>query len=294
MNTYGIHSIHGRAPTLATGLKLANPELTVFVITGDGDGLSIGGNHLLHAMRRNVDLKIILFNNRIYGLTKGQYSPTSVPGTKTKSSPMGSLEQAFNPISVALGAEATFIARTIDVEQKHMGDVIRRAAEHKGTAFVEIFQNCLIFNDGTWDSVSEREIRDDNRVVLEHGKPMIFGKNLDKGIRLNGLSPEVVSVDAVDPSELLVHDEFAESPNLAFMLSRMVNPVFPVPIGVFRQVQHPTYEQGVLNQVSQARKTRGVGKLSDLYSATDTWTIKTQENGHEDDHNGHFLYGGEG
>ena len=293
MNTYGIHSIHGRAPTLATGLKLANPDLTVFVITGDGDGLSIGGNHLLHAMRRNVDLKIILFNNRIYGLTKGQYSPTSLPGTKTKSSPMGSLEQAFNPISVALGAEATFIARTIDVEQKHMGEVLRRAAEHKGTAFVEIFQNCLIFNDGTWDSVSDREIRDDNRVVLEHGKPMIFGKNLDKGVRLNGLAPEVVSLDEVDPSELLVHDEFAESPNLAFVLSRMVNPAFPAPIGVFRQVQHPTYEQGVIGQVTQARKSRGPGKLSDLYSASDTWTIKTHENGHEDDHNGHHLYGGE-
>ena len=245
-------------------------------------------------MRRNIDLKIILFNNRIYGLTKGQYSPTSVPGTKTKSSPMGSLEQSFNPISVALGAEATFIARTIDVEQKHMGEVLRRAAEHKGTAFVEIFQNCLIFNDGTWDSVSDREIRDDNRVVLEHGKPMIFGKNLDKGIRLNGLAPEVVSLSEVDQSELLVHDEFAESPNLAFVLSRMVNPAFPAPIGVFRQVEHPTYEQGVIGQVTQARKSRGPGKLSDLYSASDTWTIKTHENGHEDDHNGHHQYDSEG
>jgi 2-oxoglutarate ferredoxin oxidoreductase subunit beta len=206
---------------------------------------------------------------------------------------MGSLEQAFNPISVALGAEATFIARTIDVEQKHMGDVIRRATEHKGTAFVEIFQNCLIFNDGTWDSVSDREIRDDNRVLLEHGKPMIFGKNLDKGIRLNGLNPEVVSLEDIDSSELLVHDEFAESPNLAFMLSRMVNPAFPAPIGIFRQVEHPTYEQGVISQVSQARKTRGVGTLNDLYAASDTWTIKTQENGHEESHNGHYLYGGE-
>lgn len=297
MNTYGIHSIHGRAPTLATGLKLANPDLTVFVITGDGDGLSIGGNHLLHAMRRNIDLKIILFNNRIYGLTKGQYSPTSLPGTKTKSSPMGSLEQAFNPISVALGAEATFVARTVDVEQKHMGEVLRRAAEHKGVAFVEIFQNCLIFNDGTFASVTDREIKDDNRVVLEHGKPMVFGKALDKGIRLNGLNPEVVRLDEVSRAELLVHDEYAESPSLAFMLSRMTNPAFPVPIGVFRDVIHPTYEEGIMAQINQARKNRGIGKLSDLYSASETWTVKIHGNGYEEESdrdNERYLYGGEG
>ena len=294
MNTYGIHSIHGRAPTLATGLKLANPDLTVFVITGDGDGLSIGGNHLLHAMRRNIDLKIILFNNRIYGLTKGQYSPTSVPGTKTKSSPMGSLEQSFNPISVALGAEATFIARTIDVEQKHMGEVLRRAAEHKGTAFVEIFQNCLIFNDGTWDSVSDREIRDDNRVVLEHGKPMIFGKNLDKGIRLNGLAPEVVSLSKLIRASCWCTMSSPKARTWPSSSAAWSTRRIPAPIGVFRQVEHPTYEQGVIGQVTQARKVRGPGKLSDLYSASDTWTIKTHENGHEDDHNGHHLYGGEG
>lgn len=294
MNTYGIHSIHGRAPTLATGLKLANPDLTVFVITGDGDGLSIGGNHLLHAMRRNVDIKIVLFNNRIYGLTKGQYSPTSIPGTKTKSSPMGTLEQAFNPISVALGAEATFIARTVDVEQKHMGEVLRRAAEHKGTAFVEIFQNCLIFNDGTWSAVTDKEIKDDNRLVLEHGKPMIFGKNLDKGIRLGrGLEPEVVSLADVDRSELLVHDEYAESPALAFMLSRMTNPAYPVPIGVFRDVTHPTYEQGVMAQITQAVQTRGPGKLSDLYAASDVWTIKP-EGGAHNGHNGRHQFTMEG
>ncbi len=286
MNTYGIHSIHGRAPTLATGLKLANPDLTVFVITGDGDGLSIGGNHLLHVMRRNVDLNIILFNNRIYGLTKGQYSPTSLPGTKTKSSPMGTLEQAFNPISVALGAEATFVARTIDVEQKHMGEILRRAAEHKGTSFVEIFQNCLIFNDGTFSAVTDREIKDDNRVVLEHGKPLIFGKNMDKGIRMSRcLEPEVVSLADVDESELLVHDEHAENPNLAFMLSRMTNPAFPVPIGVFRDVDHPTYEQGVISQVERAKQTRGAGKLSDLYGAEETWTVASHaHNGHNGHH----------
>jgi 2-oxoglutarate ferredoxin oxidoreductase subunit beta len=291
MNTYGIHSIHGRAPTLATGLKLANPDLTVAVITGDGDGLSIGGNHLLHAMRRNVDIKIILFNNRIYGLTKGQYSPTSLPGTKTKSSPMGSLEQAFNPISVALGAEATFVARTVDVDQKHMGEVLRRAFEHKGVSFVEIFQNCLIFNDGTWAPVTDKDVKDDNRVMLEHGKPLVFGKNSDKGIRMRRcLQPEVVALDQVDPSELLVHDEHSENSNLAFMLSRMAYPEFPVPIGVFRAVDHPVYEQAVLDQVRQAQQARGVGNLKDLYSADETWTVGLPGgNGHNGHHSEHLA-----
>jgi len=291
MNTYGIHSIHGRAPTLATGLKLANPDLTVAVITGDGDGLSIGGNHLLHAMRRNVDIKIILFNNRIYGLTKGQYSPTSLPGTKTKSSPLGSIETAFNPISVALGAEATFVARTVDVDQKHMGEVLRRAFEHKGVSFVEIFQNCLIFNDATWAPVTDKDVKDDNRVMLEHGKPLIFGKNSDKGIRMSRcLQPEVVALDQVDPSELLAHDEYSESPNLAFMLSRMAYPEFPVPIGVFRQVEHPVYERMVHDQVQQAQQARGVGNLKDLYSADETWTVGLPgANGHNGHHSEHLA-----
>ena len=291
MNTYGIHSIHGRAPTLATGLKLANPDLTVAVITGDGDGLSIGGNHLLHAMRRNVDIKIILFNNRIYGLTKGQYSPTSLPGTKTKSSPLGSLETAFNPISVALGAEATFVARTVDVDQKHMGEVLKRAFEHKGGAFVEIFQNCLIFNDGTWAPVTDRDVKDDNRVMLEHGKPMIFGKNSDKGIRMTRcMQPEVVALDEVDESELMVHNDYDDSPTRAFMLSRMTYPDYPVPIGVFRQVEHPVYEQMVLDQVRTAQQARGVGQLRDLYSADETWTVGLPgANGHNVHHHEHLA-----
>ena len=184
MNTYGIHSIHGRAPTLATGLKIANPDLSVWVITGDGDGLSIGGNHLLHALRRNIDVNIILFNNRIYGLTKGQYSPTSLPGHKTKSSPMGSLEQSFNPLSVAIGAEATFVARTVDTNVKHMAETLKRAAAHKGTSFVEIYQNCVIFNDKAFGYATDSQTKEENVLMLDHGQPMIFGKNSDKGIRL--------------------------------------------------------------------------------------------------------------
>ncbi|MEA3337792.1 MAG: 2-oxoacid:ferredoxin oxidoreductase subunit beta [Chloroflexota bacterium] len=284
MNTYGIHSIHGRAPTLAAGLKLANPDLTVFVITGDGDGLSIGGNHLLHACRRNVDINILLFNNRIYGLTKGQYSPTSLPGTRTKTSPMGSLEQAFNPISVALAAEATFVARTIDREQRHMGEILRRAAAHRGTSFVEILTNCLIFNDGTFSDVTDREIRDDNRLRLEQGQPMIFGQDNDKGIRMSGcFEPEVVSLDDVDAEDILVHNDKLEGSQLAYMLSRMTRPDFPVPFGVFRDVDHLTYEEGVFQQVERAQAARGVGELKDLYVASDTWMVDDDRNGH----NGH-------
>jgi 2-oxoglutarate ferredoxin oxidoreductase subunit beta len=273
MNTYGIHSIHGRAPTLATGLKLANPELSVWVITGDGDGLSIGGNHLLHTLRRNIDINIILFNNRIYGLTKGQYSPTSLRGTRTKSSPMGSVEHSFNPISVAIGAEATFVARTVDTNVKHMAEILRRAAAHKGTSFVEIYQNCIIFNDGTWEYATDRQTRDDYVVMLEDGQPMIFGKNRDKAIRLSGcLEPEVVALDEVDEEELLYHNERAPS-SLAYMLSRMREPDHPEPIGVFRAVEEPVYETGTLKQIEKAIQDRGKGDLRQLYHATDTWEV---------------------
>jgi 2-oxoglutarate ferredoxin oxidoreductase subunit beta len=274
MNTYGIHSIHGRAPTLATGLKVANPDLHVWVITGDGDGLSIGGNHMLHVLRRNVDLNIILFNNRIYGLTKGQYSPTSLPGHKTKSSPMGSVEQSFNPISVAIGAEATFVARSVDRDTKHMGQILTRAAAHKGTSFVEIYQNCNIFNDGAWAHVTEAETRDDHTLILEDGQPMIFGKDKDRGIRLNGLCPEVVQLgNGVTEKNLLVHDEQAEGPELAYLLSRLGPPKFPVPLGIFRSIERPTYEAQVVAQGEQAREERGPGDLSTLYHASDTWIV---------------------
>jgi 2-oxoglutarate ferredoxin oxidoreductase subunit beta len=281
MNTYGIHSIHGRAPTIATGLKIANPDLSVWIITGDGDGLSIGGNHLLHVMRRNVDVNIILFNNRIYGLTKGQYSPTSLPGHVTKSSPMGSLEQPLYPISLAVGSEATFIARTIDTHVKHMADILKRAAEHKGTSFVEVYQNCVIFNDGAWSHATDAAVKDEHILELEHGQPMIFGKNRDKGIRLNELEPEVVALDIVAREDLLVHRENAPEPSLAYLLSRMRHPDFPEPIGVFRCVEKPVYEQGVLGQIDKAIRSRGQGDLKELYHSGDTWEVLPESgNGH--------------
>jgi len=272
MNTYGIHSIHGRAPTLATGLKIANPELSVWGVTGDGDGLSIGGNHLMHACRRNIDLKILLFNNRIYGLTKGQYSPTSLPGHKTKSSPMGSIEQAFNPLVLALGAEATFVARSLDVNTHHMNEVLHTAATHKGASLIEILQNCLIFNDGAWDHVSDKAVADDHSIFLTHGEPMIFGKNKDKGIRLNGLRPEVVQLgDGVSEKDLLVHDQ--TDANLAYLIARMSYPDFPVPLGVIYSVEKPTYEAQLMGQVHTAQ-AKSKPDLMALYMADDTWTVE--------------------
>lgn len=274
MNTYGIHSIHGRAPTLATGIKVANPELSVWVITGDGDGLAIGGNHLLHCLRRNVDLSIVLFNNRIYGLTKGQYSPTSRPGHRTKTSPMGTVEQAFNPISVSLGAEATFVALTVDRNPRHLGEMLRRAAMHRGTSFVEVLQNCALFNDGEWDFATDPEQRDDNVLYLEHGKPMVFGRKRDRGIRLNGLRPEVVELgDGVAEADLLVHDETADPPALPYLLSRMDRPEFPLPMGVLRCVERPVYESQVLEQEERAVEERGEGELSGLFRSDETWDV---------------------
>ena len=275
MNTYGIHSIHGRAPTLASGLKAVNPDLSVWVITGDGDALSIGGNHLIHAIRRNIDIKIILFNNRIYGLTKGQYSPTSVQGIKTKSSPMGSIEQPLNPLSLALASEATFVARSVDVAGKHLQTVLMAAAAHKGTAFVEIFQNCLIFNDGAWNHVTDRAVKDDNLIALEHGNPLIFGKNLDKGIRMNGINPEVVYLsEGIGVEQLLVHDAHAESPYLAFLLSRLAPPHFPTPVGIFRNVEKMTYSEGLLGQITTAQAKQGKGDLRKLFFNAETWTVE--------------------
>ena len=274
MNTYGIHSIHGRAPAIATGLKAVRPDLTVFVITGDGDGLSIGGNHLMHAIRRNLDINIILFNNRIYGLTKGQYSPTSPLGKVTKSTPMGAIDNPLHPLSIAIGCEATFVARTIDVNIKHLGMVLARAAEHHGTSFIEVYQNCNVFNDGAWKYATDRECKADNVIELEHGRPLIFGRERDKGIRLNGLEPEVVELrKGITEDDLLFHDEKAAEPSLAYLLSRMRYPEFPEPIGVFRAVDMPKYDEELNNQIAAARKAKGDGDLNDLFHSGETWEV---------------------
>ena len=276
METYGMHSIHGRAPAVASGLKLARPELSVWVVTGDGDALAIGGNHFIHAMRRNVDLKIILLNNRIYGLTKGQYSPTSELGKKTKTTPHGSIDRPFSPVSVALGAGATFVARTVDSDLAHMAGVLKRAAEHKGTAFVEIYQNCIVFNDGAYGAITDKSVRDDTRLLLEHGKPLVYGKGRDKGIRLRGLEPEVVALGegGAAEGELVVHDEAAEHGGLAFFLSQFDAPKLPVPLGVFRAVKAPTYEEMNGQLHDDARSRRGRGDLAALFNSGDTWTIE--------------------
>lgn len=274
VNTYGLHTIHGRAPAIATGIKAANPDLQVWVVTGDGDALSIGGNHLIHTLRRNVDLKILLFNNRIYGLTKGQYSPTSEMGKKTKSTPVGSVDYPLNPISLALGAEAGFIARTLDTNPKHMTETLMRAAQHKGAAFVEIFQNCIIFNDGAFKNVTDKDYRDDNALFLEHGKPLIFGKDRNKGIRLNGLDLEVVTLgeNGVTEADLVVHDETHANPAYAFLLSRMELPHFPVPVGVLRSTSKPTYDQLLTEQSAKASEGKKAD-LKQLISGPNTWVV---------------------
>ena len=271
MNTYGFHSIHGRAPAIATGLKVTRPELQVWVVTGDGDALSIGGNHLIHALRRNVDLKILLFNNRIYGLTKGQYSPTSEPGKVTKSTPVGSPDYPFDPIAIALGAEASFVARSIDVDAKHLHDILLRAHQHKGSAFVEILQNCNVFNDGAWTDITEKATKLDSQLALEHGKPLLFGKNHDRGIRLRNFQPEVVQLgNGVTEADLLVHDE--HNPALAYLIARLGPPRFPTPIGVFTAVERPCYEDAPNAQVVAA-KAKAPTDLTALLNRGDTWTV---------------------
>ena len=270
METYGMHSIHGRAPAIATGLSTSRPDLSVWVVTGDGDSLSIGGNHLIHALRRNVNLKILLFNNQIYGLTKGQYSPTSELGKVTKSTPMGSIDSPFNPLSLAIGAEATFVARSIDTDRKHLTSVLRAAAEHKGSAFVEIFQNCNIFNDGAFDFV-----RDDkaNRIYLEHGQPIVFGpEEARKGVRQRPDGTAEI-VDASDGG-LMVHDETVAEPSQAFALSRLTwSTVGAAPIGVFRDVVRPVYDEMLAEQIATATGARGEGSLEKLLHSGDTWQI---------------------
>jgi 2-oxoglutarate ferredoxin oxidoreductase subunit beta len=275
MNTFGMHSIHGRAPTIATGLKATRPELMVWVITGDGDALSIGGNHLLHSMRRNVDIKLVMFNNRIYGLTKGQVSPTSEFGKRTKSTPLASVDTPIIPLTIALAAEASFVARSVDTHTEHLQGTLERAGRHKGSCFVEVLQNCNIFNDGAWRDFTDREVREDRMLVLEHGKPMIFGKDRDKGIRLDGLKPTVVTIgqDGITEADLLVHDETAEDPYLALMLSRMSYPDFPVPVGVLRAVPRPTHDQLIEDQLASAVAKSGAGDLERVLRGGETWTV---------------------
>ncbi|MFL6111918.1 MAG: 2-oxoacid:ferredoxin oxidoreductase subunit beta [Catenulispora sp.] len=276
MNTYGMHSIHGRAPAIATGLAASRPDLSVWVVTGDGDALSIGGNHLIHALRRNVNLKILLFNNRIYGLTKGQYSPTSEQGKITKSTPYGSLDAPFNPVSLALGAEATFVARTIDSDRKHLTSVLQAAAEHEGTALIEIYQNCNIFNDGAFDHLKDNGIRDRHLIRLEHGQPITFGAEDEKYgiVRMPDATLRAVPL-AEAGAGVLVHDAYADEPDLAFALSRLPDPstLSPTPIGVFRSVQRPTYDKLMANQLDDAARKLGSGKLTELLMGSDTWTI---------------------
>ncbi|OAI39953.1 2-oxoacid:ferredoxin oxidoreductase subunit beta [bacterium SCGC AG-212-C10] len=272
VETYGFHSIHGRALTLATGLKTARPGLTVFVITGDGDGLSIGGNHLLHAMRRNVNLNVILFNNRIYGLTKGQFSPTSEMGKVTKSSPYGTTERPLNPIRIALAAGATFVARSIDRDTKHLPDLLYKAAQHKGISFVEVYQNCNVFNDGAFDGFVDKDVRQDKMVYLEHGKPVRFGKNMEHGIRLNGFVPEIV-FNVESDEGLLVHNAHDPNPMLAEILVGMDYPEFPVPVGIFRAIEAPTFDEMVEQQVEDAR-AKGEGNLQALLSSGETWEVR--------------------
>ena len=273
MNAYGFHSIHGRAPTFATGLKLARPDLQVWLVTGDGDGLSIGGNHLMHVIRRNVDVKILLFNNRIYGLTKGQYSPTSELGKKTKSTPMGSPDSPVRPISIAIAAEASFAARAIDVDVKQLEYVLERAARHVGTAFVEIYQNCNIFNDGAFDYATDKGTKADTTLYLEHGKPLVFGRDGSKGIRMHGLNPEIVDTKQVSRDDLLIHDEKAADPSLAFLLSRMRYPDFPEPLGVFRDVEQQRYGDLVRAQNKAATERSGPGDLQKLITGDETWAV---------------------
>lgn len=273
MDTYGFHTIHGRAPAIASGLKIARPDLSVWVITGDGDALSIGGNHFIHALRRNIDLNIVLFNNEIYGLTKGQYSPTSERGKRTKSSPYGSLDAPFQPLALALGASATFVARGIDREQKHLGELLTRAHEHKGTSFVEVYQNCIIFNDGAHSHVTDKTEKVANQLILRHGEPLVFGRHKDKGIVFDGFTPRVVDVADVGLDAIAVHDEQGPLP-YHVALARMHYPEFPEPVGVLRAVDAPAYEADVEAQIAAVTDREGPGDLEELLHRGDTWVVE--------------------
>jgi 2-oxoglutarate ferredoxin oxidoreductase subunit beta len=274
MNTYGMHSIHGRAPAIASGIAATRPDLSVWVVTGDGDGLSIGGNHLIHALRRNFNLKILLFNNQIYGLTKGQYSPTSEVGKQTKSTPMGSIDHPFNPISLALGAEASFVARTIDMDRTHATQVLEQAYKHPGTAFVEIYQNCNVFNDKAFIQLTGKEERGLYRIDLVHGKPVTFGPGSEKAVIFEDGKAQIVDTASVDSTRILVHDENRSDPSVAFALSRLSHgPYGPTPVGIFRNVTRPMYETGMSQQLIDAQQRRGPGDLGKLIRSAGTWDV---------------------
>jgi 2-oxoglutarate ferredoxin oxidoreductase subunit beta len=272
MNTYGFHTIHGRAPAIATGLKVSRPDLSVWVVTGDGDALSIGGNHLIHTLRRNVDLKILLFNNQIYGLTKGQFSPASPLGMKTKSSPLGTVGRAFSTLSVALGSEATFVARSVDTETQHLQEMIRRMAAHRGTAFLEIYQNCPVFNDGVFEDLKDRKIKSEHLLALQHGEPLCFGEDEDRVLKLDPAAMRLVPgrVGEEGNGVEIVHDERAPDPTLAFLLARCQE---PTPIGVLRAVEEPTFDARTRAQEEEARSPQGEGTLHDLLHSGDLWEV---------------------
>jgi len=274
MDTYGFHSIHGRAPAIASGLKIARPDLEVWVATGDGDAMSIGGNHLIHILRRNVDVKILMFNNRIYGLTKGQYSPTSELGKRTKSSPVGSVDYPFNPLALALGAGATFVARSVDIFQPHLRSVLQRAADHKGSAFIEIYQNCNIFNDKAFAYMTEKDARAAQTVYLEQGQPLVFGKEKDQGIRLvEGRLERIQLGGEFGPDDCLKWDESFEDPTMAFRLAYMLPPEFPTPLGVLRAVDMPTYDAQSVQQIESEIDKNGQGELEKLIHSGELWTV---------------------
>ncbi|MBL6662914.1 MAG: 2-oxoacid:ferredoxin oxidoreductase subunit beta [Flavobacteriales bacterium] len=271
METFGMHSIHGRATAIASGLKAARPDLSVWIITGDGDSLSIGGNHLIHLLRRNFDTNVLLFNNQIYGLTKGQYSPTSEKGKKTKSTPMGSIDHPFNPLALCMGADATFIARTMDRDPKHMREMLMRSNSHKGTSLLEIYQNCNVFNDGAFFSMTDKATKMNQTLFLEHEQPLVFGENKDKGIRLDGFKPIIVSLEDCSIDDLWVHDE--KDRVKAGLLTRFFDADFPRPFGVFYSEDRPTYEDALVQQIDNAIEQKGQGNLDDLLKGSNTWTI---------------------
>lgn len=271
METFGMHSIHGRATAIASGLKAARPDLSVWIITGDGDSLSIGGNHLIHLLRRNFDTNVLLFNNQIYGLTKGQYSPTSEKGKKTKSTPMGSIDHPFNPLALCMGADATFIARTMDRDPKHMREMLMRSNNHKGTSLLEIYQNCNVFNDGAFFGMTDKVTKMNQTLFLEHGQPLVFGENKDKGIRLDGFKPIIVSLEDCSIDDLWLHDE--KDRVKAGLLTRFFDANFPRPFGVFYSEDRPTYEDALVQQIDEAMEQKGQGNLDHLLKGSNTWTI---------------------